>query len=132
MKATSERVMQWTVGSALGFIALTALVRPAGLVGAAAGAAVAVCSTLLLVHLTRAMLKRGGAGRAGLALMLMAKSAVVLVATAAIHFFARVDVVGFALGVSALVLGVLGGASHAFLAEGTESPKPPAGAPSDA
>lgn len=132
MKATSERVMQWTVGSALGLLALTLLVRPAGLDGAIAGAAVAVGSTFFLVQLTRAMMKRGEAARAGLALVLMAKSAIVLVATAAILFFARVDVVGFALGVSALVLGVLGGASHAFLAEGTERPKTHDGAPSDA
>lgn len=131
MKATSERVMQWTVGAALGLCLLTAFVRPAGLNGALAGAAVAVGSTFFLVTLARAMVKRGESARAGLALVLMAKSAIVLVATAAILFFARVDVVGFALGVSALVLGILGGASHAFLTE-PETKSPSTGAPTDA
>jgi hypothetical protein len=117
MKATSERVMQWTLGSALGLVALTALIRPVGLSGAIAGAVLSFVSMALLVRLAQGLFRTSEHRRAGLALLLIAKSGLVLVGAFLALTVLRVDVVGFALGLGALVVGVLGGASHAFLAE---------------
>jgi hypothetical protein len=129
MKLASERIGQWTVGSALGLVLLCALVRPEGLWGAAAGAGVAVVSAFVMARLVRALMTAGENARAVFALLLMGKSFLILGATAAFLFFGHVDVVGFALGVSALVTGVLGGTTHAFL---TEPAAAAAGSSSDA
>jgi hypothetical protein len=59
----------------------------------------------------------------------MGKSLLVLGGAAAFLFFGHVDVVGFAMGVSALVTGVLGGATHAFLTEAPGADKPSGDAP---
>jgi hypothetical protein len=117
MKATSERIGWWTLGSALGLTVLCWLVRPQGLGGAVAGSAIAIVSALVMARLVRALMGAGESSRAILALLLMGKSLLVLGGTAAVLFFGRVDVVGFALGVSALVVGVLGGSAHGFLTE---------------
>lgn len=121
MKAASERIGQWTLGSAFGLTVLCGVLRPQGVTGALAGSLVAILSVFLMTLLVRSLVKASENTRAIVALLLMGKSLVVLGGAAAFLFFGHVDVVGFALGVSALVTGVLGGSAHAFLTEPTDS-----------
>lgn len=117
MKASSERIGQWTSASAVALVLLCAVVRPVGISGALAGAAIALVSAFLMARLVLALMTANENARALIAFLLIAKTFVILGGTAAVLFFGHVDVVGFALGVSALVTGVLGGTSHAFLTE---------------
>lgn len=123
MKAVSERIGQWTLGSAAVLTVLCGVVRPSGLTGALAGSLIAILSVFLMTLLVRSLVSASENTRAIVALLLMGKSLVVLGGAAAFLFFGRVDVVGFALGVSALVTGVLGGSAHAFLTEAAQPAK---------
>jgi hypothetical protein len=80
--------------------------------GALAGAAVAIANALALRWLVGAMLKADPAKRAGTSFTLLAKTAVVLALSAALLFSTHIDPVGFAIGIGALVLGLVLGSAH--------------------
>lgn len=81
-------------------------------IGALAGAGVAIANAFALRWLVGAMLKADPARRAGMSLTLMAKTAVVLGISAALLFFGHLDPIGFAIGIGALVLGLVLGSAH--------------------
>ncbi|MFO0712279.1 MAG: ATP synthase subunit I [Sandaracinus sp.] len=96
-------------------------------IGALVGAGVATANAFALRWLVTAMLKADPERRAGMSLTLMLKTAVILGLAAALLFFAHIDPIGFAIGIGALVLGlVLGSAHHNLTAA------PPAGGPASA
>jgi hypothetical protein len=80
--------------------------------GALAGAAVAIANALALRWLVGAMLEADPAKRAGTSFTLLAKTAVVLALSAALLFSTHIDPVGFAIGIGALVLGLVLGSAH--------------------
>lgn len=90
-------------------------------IGAVAGAAVAIGNAFALRWLVGAMLKADPERRAGMSLTLMAKTTVVLALSAGLLFYGHIDPIGFAIGIGALVLGlVLGSAHHNLTAAPTQ------------
>jgi hypothetical protein len=81
-------------------------------VGALVGSAVAIFNALALRWLVGAMLKADPEKRAGMSLTLMLKTGVILGVSAALLFFLHIDPVGFAIGIGALVLGLVLGSAH--------------------
>ena len=129
---TIERNARWTAGSALVLVAVAfATSRSAGQ-AALAGAMVACGSALLVSRLALAFAKVGDRARPMIALLLVGKSAVVLGASAALLHTFRLDGLGFALGVSALVTGALGAAISGFFQQSEEPSAPAAGGVSSA
>lgn len=89
--------------------------------GALGGAAVALANAFALRWLVSAMLTGDPARRAGMSLTLMLKTGVILAISAGLLFGARLDPVGFAIGIGALVLGLVVGAAHFNLTAATTS-----------
>lgn len=81
-------------------------------VGALAGAGVALINAFALRWLVSAVLKSDPAKRTSVSLLLMSKTGFILGLSAIVLYFGRVDPIGFALGIGALVLGLVIGASH--------------------
>lgn len=129
-----ERNARWTAGSAIVLVAVAFAVSARAGEAAVAGAAVACGSAFLVQRLVLAFARAGDRVRSVLALVLVGKSAIVLGASAALLFAFRLDGLGFALGISALVTGALGAAISGVLsadgsAEPGAEPSPPPAAP---
>jgi len=81
-------------------------------IGALAGAGVALVNAFAMRWLVSAAIKSDPAKRASVSLLLMTKTGLILGLSAIALCFGRVDPIGFALGIGALVLGLVVGASH--------------------
>jgi hypothetical protein len=83
--------------------------------GALAGTIVSVVDVAVIRWLAARMLAAGEKARAILSLLVVGKMTLLLGVCAALLFVAHVDAVGFAFGITALVLGVLVGGVHEHL-----------------
>ncbi len=86
-------------------------------IGAIAGAVVALANAYALRWLVSRITSPDAAGdlpsrRSGFSLALMAKTGAILAIAAVLLFYFRLDPVGFALGIGALVLGLVVGSAH--------------------
>ena len=95
-------------------------------IGALGGAAVAIGNAFALRWLVTSMIKSAPERRAGPSLTLMLKTGVILAISAVLLFGAHLDPIGFAIGVGALVLGLVLGAAHFNLTAGNVAPTSPA------
>jgi hypothetical protein len=86
-------------------------------VGAVAGAAVAMANAFALRWLVGAITKADPSKRTSVSLLLMLKTGAILAISAGILFFGHVDPIGFALGIGALVLGLVVGSVHFSLSQ---------------
>jgi hypothetical protein len=93
-------------------------------IGALVGAAVAIVNAFALRWMVSAIAKVDPRKRAGVSLLLMLKTGAILAVSAAILFFGHIDPVGFALGIGALVLGLVVGSVHVSLSEPTSPSQP--------
>lgn len=100
-------------------------------IGAIGGAAVALMNAFALRWLVTAMIKADPARRAGASLTLMLKTGVILAISAGLLFGAHLDPIGFAIGIGALVLGLVVGSAH-FNLTSAATPTAPAAAPTKA
>lgn len=91
-------------------------------IGAVGGAAVALLNAFALRWLVTSMIKAAPERRTGTSLTLMLKTGVILAISAGLLFGAHLDPIGFAIGVSALVLGLVLGATHFNLTGGDATP----------
>lgn len=107
-----DRIPLYVSASAAVLVAAGFAVGVSTGLGALAGAAVAIANALALRWLVGAMLKADPAKRAGMSFTLLAKTAVVLALSAALLFSTHIDPVGFAIGIGALVLGLVLGSAH--------------------
>jgi hypothetical protein len=107
-----DRIPLYVSASAAVLVAAGFAVGVSTGLGALAGAAVALANALALRWLVGAMLKADPAKRAGTSFTLLAKTAVVLALSAALLFSTHIDPVGFAIGIGALVLGLVLGSAH--------------------
>jgi hypothetical protein len=85
-------------------------------IGAIGGAAVSLANAFALRWLVTSMIKADPARRAGASLTLMLKTGVILAISAGLLFGAHLDPIGFAIGIGALVLGLVVGAAAEHLA----------------
>lgn len=118
-----ELMTRWIRGMALP-LAIVAFVwrGPNGALGSLAGSALAIGNWALVCWFCETLLRRGEAGGARLMVLLAAKSGFVcMVASILLRVF---DPTGLLLGVSAMVLGIVGGALHAHALEGIEMVPP--------
>ncbi len=81
-------------------------------IGALAGAAVALGNAFALRWLVSAITRADSSQRASVSLLLMLKTGAVLAISAAVLFFGHVSPIGFAIGIGALVLGLVVGSVH--------------------
>lgn len=109
-----ERNTRWTAGSAVVLVAIAFAVSIEIGQAAIAGAFVACGSAFVVQRLVLGLSKAGDRARPMLALLLVSKSALVLGASAGLLFMFRLNGIGFALGVSALVVGAMGAAVTGF------------------
>lgn len=107
-----DRIPLYVAGFAAVLVAVGFVAGSEVGIGALAGAAVALLNAFALRWLVTAMMKVDAARRAGLSILLMGKTAVVLAVSAAVLFFGGVDPIGFAIGIGALVLGLVAGSIH--------------------
>ena len=85
-------------------------------IGALAGATIAIGAWLVTRLLAARLLAAGDRGRTLVSLALVSKMALVLLACAAVLSTGRVNVLGFIIGISAMVIGVVVGGLHDSLA----------------
>lgn len=81
-------------------------------VGAMAGAAVALGNAYALRWLVTAITKADPSQRTAISLALMLKTGTILAIAAGLLFYFHLDPLGFALGIGALVLGLVMGSAH--------------------
>lgn len=81
-------------------------------IGAIAGGVVALGNAYALRWLVTAITKAEPSQRTAISLALMGKTGAILAIAAGLLFYFRLDPVGFALGIGALVLGLVVGSAH--------------------
>ena len=112
-KRTLQRITRYVIGAS---IALTALAFVLGGlwtgVGAAVGAALAIGNWVLMRFVGQRLLVATDAGRIVWGAILMVKMGVLLAIAWAVLSTGAVDPIGFSVGVSGLVFGLLLGAFH--------------------
>jgi hypothetical protein len=85
-------------------------------IGALAGATIAIADWLVTRLVGARLLSGGDRGRTMLSLVLVSKMTLVLGACAAVLWSGHVSALGFVIGISAMVVGVIAGGVHESLA----------------
>jgi hypothetical protein len=112
---TLDRMTTWITGAAIPIVLASLLASVDTAIGAAAGAALAVINWRVIRGIAGAVVRANDAARARMMLLLVGKTGLVL---ALVALFVRVfDATGLLLGVSAMVIGVLGGAIHTHVVD---------------
>jgi len=94
-------------------------------IGALAGATIAIGDWLVTRLVGARLLAAGDRGRTVLSLVLVSKMTLVLGACGAVLWSGRVSALGFVIGISAMVVGVVAGGVHESLAAPTPAAEIP-------